>query len=284
MSLGSDFIGGFTAVKDAKARNAKMEQDERLAQADAQLRREMQQRQIDSDVMRMREGFGHSSTEADKDRSWRTGERTGSETFTAGQNTADRTFRTSERLGGQEFAATQQRKDQDFRGSQADKDRLAREVDNAAQNIFRDRQLAAQEKQAEAQLKLMGQRTGPRWEQTVIGTNGSPDTKIHGYGMPPGGMPQRGGTTQGSPLPAVPAPFGDSNGGAPRANQTPAPSFTQNLLSAGTTMRGGMAGMAPRGNPAAVPQDPTSYEGKIVRSPDGKRARIVNGQPIPIDQ
>jgi hypothetical protein len=272
MSLGSDFIGGFNATSEARARKKKLEQDERLTQAEAQLRRDLQKNQIDSDVQRMREGFTNNSLEADKDRSWRRDERLGGETFQDGQSTKSQTY-----------DAKRLKSTQDFQAGESMKDRMDRAIESQARLLSDARRMNNEERRTDIMGKEATTRAAagpaayrnqPSYEQEYD-PDGTPGMmKVKSYGAPPP-MLQRPATQP--TMPSAPAP----------ANQPPSPSFTQNLFSAGTTMRAGMAGMAPRENAQSLPgaaapaQDP-SLEGRIVKDPSGKRYKMVNGQPVPL--
>lgn len=101
--LGDGFIKGAGLVLDYKDRKKQRQ----LEEADQALRREMQQRQLDADVQRMREGFGFQADQGQKERDWRTGERTGAEAFQSGQAATERDWRTGERTGAEAFQGGQ---------------------------------------------------------------------------------------------------------------------------------------------------------------------------------
>jgi hypothetical protein len=111
MPWGDSFVSGFQAGSDARDRKKRR----KLEEAEQSLKRELTQKQLDADVAKMHATFGHDSTqraldrelqaglvdkrlthqsaEGDKERTWRTGERTGAEAFQGSQAELDRGVR-----------------------------------------------------------------------------------------------------------------------------------------------------------------------------------------------
>ena len=103
MSLGSDFTGGFQsglAMRQQRQDKKKDELDRELRrrQLDDDLNnktldRELRVKALEQDAALQREGRSWQSGEANLDRGWRTGERQGSQGFTAEQQAMDRELR-----------------------------------------------------------------------------------------------------------------------------------------------------------------------------------------------
>lgn len=103
MSLGSDFTGGFQSGlamrqqrQDKKDKEAERELLKQRMQRDLEqqtLDRELRQKALEQDATLQREGRSWQSGEANLDRGWRTGERQGSQGFTAEQQAMDRELR-----------------------------------------------------------------------------------------------------------------------------------------------------------------------------------------------
>ena len=93
---------------------------------------------------------GESAT----DRTWRTGERLGSEGFQAGENAADRTFRTGERVAGQDFTAGQAGIDRKFRTGERTGAEIFEAGQNALQRSFQSGERVSQNDFSAAQSVL----------------------------------------------------------------------------------------------------------------------------------
>lgn len=103
MSLGSDFISGFEATRSIKEKKMERALREKMLERDLANQKERQKTQLDAEAARLHAGFGFTATESEKDRAFRTNERTGTQTFTSGEREKDRGYGTSERVATQTF-------------------------------------------------------------------------------------------------------------------------------------------------------------------------------------
>lgn len=174
MSLGSDFTGGFQsglAMRQQRQDKKKDELDRELRrrQLDDDLNnktldRELRVKALEQDAALQREGRTWQGGEADKDRTWRSGERTATQGFTAEQQQMDRELR-------------QKALEQDAQQSAAQLGLARSELD------ARRPGMNAQTRVANAQANALGQqppKNGPVEEVTFDPTGNVTDRKMRG--------------------------------------------------------------------------------------------------------
>lgn len=105
MSLGSDFISGFTAVRDAKEKRKRREQDAQMAAAERALKLDLQARDMSAQQALQNDRLVADAKRQFADQTWRSGENATDRTWRSGESATDRTWKTSDRQAAQNFTA-----------------------------------------------------------------------------------------------------------------------------------------------------------------------------------
>jgi hypothetical protein len=142
---------GFRVGAEARENKKKRERDEAQAKAEREMRMDLQARQLAQQQRLQELDQLFRGTEGEKDRTFRTGERVGSETFQGGladkdrifrssEADKDRGFRTGEREAGQTFTAGQSQLDRDARQVSLDKELTQRGQLTATDQALREKE------------------------------------------------------------------------------------------------------------------------------------------------
>lgn len=105
MSLGSDFISGFTAVRDAKEKRKRREQDAQMAAAERALKLDLQARDMSAQHALQNDRLVADAKRQFADQTWRSGENATDRTWRSGESATDRTWKSSDRQAAQNFTA-----------------------------------------------------------------------------------------------------------------------------------------------------------------------------------
>lgn len=103
MSLGSDFISGFEATRSIKEKRAERALRQELLEKELANRKAQQEAQLLADAQRQFSDQTFRAGEGERDRTFRRGERVGSQEFTGAEREKDRGYGTREREATQTF-------------------------------------------------------------------------------------------------------------------------------------------------------------------------------------
>lgn len=105
MSLGNDLISGFTAVRDAKEKRKRREQDAQMAAAERALKLDLQARDMTAQQALQNDRLVADAKRQFSDQSWRSGESATDRSWRSNESAADRTWKTGDRQEAQKFTA-----------------------------------------------------------------------------------------------------------------------------------------------------------------------------------